>query len=275
MYLPPRFINMEEKNYYQYTDYHLEPAGTRRLDLIIENINKHFKSTDKADIKILDYGCGNGNISMPVASLGYTTIGIDIDENSIRQAQKANQFKNLRYALGDLDLFQDSEKFNAIIASEVLEHFENPEQILQRLTQNLDKNGLIIITIPNGYCIEELIRRFLVKTKAGNFIRKILKKNILKEKAVQAEKSIESHLHYFSLREIRNLIKKNNLEIINEYNSTIYFRQAFYLFFRLFMKRGSKMFKALEKADNYLSEKLPADLGSGWIFVCLNKRFNL
>lgn len=271
MYLPLHFINMENKNYYKYTDYHLEPAGIRRLDLIVENINKHFQNYNKDEVNILDYGCGNGNISMPIASLGYDVKGIDIDENSIKQAQKNNQFKNLEFILGDLEQLEATEKFNAIIASEVLEHFNNPEVVFQKLNQKLQRNGLMIITIPNGYCIEELIRRFLVKTKIGNIIRKILKKKVLKEQAVQAGKSIESHLHYFSLKEIRNLIRKSNLEIINEYNSTIFFRQAFYLCFRLFMKRGSKLFKFLEKVDNYLSQKLSIKFGSGWIFVCLNK----
>jgi len=61
-------------------------------------------------------------------------------------------------------------KFNIIVCSEVLEHLRNPSEFLNSMKKMLKPNGIIIITIPNGFGPWELflnmpldIVRYIVK----------------------------------------------------------------------------------------------------------------
>ncbi|MDL5049885.1 methyltransferase domain-containing protein [Oscillatoria amoena NRMC-F 0135] len=71
------------KDYYKYTGYtYVEEF--KRLDFIVGQVQKNV--TPPA--KILDIGCGNGNLSMVLGSLGYEVKGIDVDSTSIDTAKK-------------------------------------------------------------------------------------------------------------------------------------------------------------------------------------------
>jgi ubiquinone biosynthesis O-methyltransferase len=90
------------------------------------------KSVDAArpltGIDILDVGCGGGILSEALARLGAQVTGIDAAEESIRAAELHRSvdptvLANLTYAaLTAEDILSSGARFDAVIASEVVEH---------------------------------------------------------------------------------------------------------------------------------------------------------
>ena len=73
------------KPYYSVTTYK-DAEDLKRLDFIVDAVN----SLNNPQAKVLDIGCGNGNISMALGSLGYNVTGVDIDTVSIEKANAKN-----------------------------------------------------------------------------------------------------------------------------------------------------------------------------------------
>lgn len=258
------FPMQKSKFYHQHTDYDKEPGGLRKLDFIVCGIKKYLKKKE-SQIKILDVGCGNGNISLPLASLGFQVLGIDLDRKSIENVKRRNKFKNAQFEVKNIKDISEKEKFDCIIASEVIEHITNPLQFLNFLKKILDLKGILIISIPNGTSLEENIRKFTTHTSFGRKIKKILKKKIREEKIQTLAQS--PHLHFFSLSQFKKLLALAGFEILTLQNSAAIFKEAYYLFLRFFIKRGSKLFHFLDYIDNYLSGWIPKTIGDGWTMI--------
>ena len=109
-----------------------ESVYDRILELLPENKN----------IKILDAGCGFGNLSKRLQENGFKDIvALDI-ENKLKidiPFIKADLNKNLEF----------EETSDVIICQEVIEHLENPRHLLRELKKILKKEGIIILTTPN------------------------------------------------------------------------------------------------------------------------------
>lgn len=258
------------KSYRQHTSYHLEPAGLRKLDFIVEQIEKRTEFQDKKSIKILDIGCGRGNISMPLASLSYEVLGIDLDQESINELNNKNQFKNAQFRVQDATTLDINEKYDFIIASEVIEHIEKPEEFLKFLKNILKEKGFLIATVPNGKSLEERIRKFTTHNKQGLKIKKTIKQKLGKEDIVQTHAN-SPHLHFFSLKKFEKLITDSGYDIIACKNQASIFKEAYYLFLRFILKREFIIFKALDRIDNQLADITSQSMADGWMYVLKSK----
>ena len=127
----------------------------KRLEFIARQLDALRAAGDGTPLQVLDLGCGTGvMITRPLARLGHGVTGIDIDAVSIRQAQRLNAsptLSNLRYVVGRLESQPWEGHFDAVVASEVLEHVADPEAFLGMLGRCLKRDGLLILTVPNGY----------------------------------------------------------------------------------------------------------------------------
>ena len=261
------------KLYYQHTNYHKEPAGLRKLDFIVEQIERRAEFQDKKNIKILDIGCGRGNISLPLASLGYQVLGIDLDTNSIEEVKNRNNFNNAQFRVQDASTLDIDEKYDFIIASEVVEHIEEPTEFLKSLKNILKQKGFLIVTIPNGKSLEERIRKFTTHNKGGQKIKKTIKQKIKREETIQTQAD-SPHLHFFSLKKFEKLIIDAGYDIIACKNQASMFKETYYLFLRFILKRGSFVFKFFNKIDNFLADMTPQSMADGWMFVVKSREQN-
>ena len=108
--------------------------------------------------KVLDVGCGNGNISLYLGSKGYTVRGVDISEKAIATARAHNKLKNIEFdVISAEELVAEKSKYHAIICSEVLEHLNDPKQLLDTLYNLLLDDGVLIVTVPNGVGPREVL----------------------------------------------------------------------------------------------------------------------
>lgn len=101
---------------------------------------------NKPKLKILEIGCGNGYLTYSLNSLGHSASGIDISEEAIKSAK--TNFGNY-FAVSDLKDYRPKEKFDLIIATEVIEHLKNPSEFILQCLALLKENGEILLTTPN------------------------------------------------------------------------------------------------------------------------------
>ena len=108
--------------------------------------------------RVLDIGCGLGTyVTFPLAKAFPTIsfLGVDCDAYSIACAQRQNTLPNLAFiALQEFDV---DGQFDLIIASEVIEHVEHPDEFLLDLRGKLTDDGRVVLTLPNGYGPFELM----------------------------------------------------------------------------------------------------------------------
>jgi SAM-dependent methyltransferase len=129
---------------------------------------------------VLDLGCGTGNHSLRLASMGYQVVGVDASEAMLRVAeQKARQqravvtFRRADIRTVDLDLKFDA----ALMMFAVLGYQQENADVLNALKvarQHLDRGGLLIFDVWYGPAVlrerpGERLR--VVETDRGKILR--------------------------------------------------------------------------------------------------------
>uniref|UniRef100_I3IU63 Ubiquinone biosynthesis O-methyltransferase, mitochondrial n=1 Tax=Oreochromis niloticus TaxID=8128 RepID=I3IU63_ORENI len=112
-----------------------------------------------AGLKILDVGCGGGLLTEPLGRLGAKVLGIDPVENSIGTAQLHSSFdpdlcERVSYQVCTLEELSGGEDegaghFDAVVASEVVEHLADLETFAFCCSQVLKPGGSLFITTIN------------------------------------------------------------------------------------------------------------------------------
>jgi ubiquinone/menaquinone biosynthesis C-methylase UbiE len=153
---------------------------------------------------ILDCGCGEGFVSLKLASLGATVLGVDLSLNKIRMAkklEKCTNAQNAEFIVADAENLPFKEHaFNIVVLSEVIEHLPKPKLCLNELNLILAENGETYITVPRN-------------TEIGmSWLKKKRQKKIL---IICDPLHFDSHIQTFSRREFGELLKKCGFVIDN------------------------------------------------------------
>lgn len=117
-----------------------------RIWLDIENIFQPNFNPRKA----LDFGCGVGRITLPLAKHCEMVVGVDISENMLKEArQNAEKFSlsNIEFLKGDNDLTKVSGKFDFVHSFIVFQHIkpEIGEKIFKKLVEMLSDDGIGVL----------------------------------------------------------------------------------------------------------------------------------
>ncbi|PWY88433.1 putative SAM-dependent methyltransferase [Aspergillus heteromorphus CBS 117.55] len=117
------------------------------------------------EIKVLDYACGTGVVSLTLAPFVSKIVGMDVADNMINQfnqnAHDAGFGDKMSAIKGDLlsETLSDElsgpeySDFDIVVVSAALHHFEKPELAMSRFCQRLKKGGvcLIIDIVPDHH----------------------------------------------------------------------------------------------------------------------------
>jgi len=107
--------------------------------------------------KILDIGCSQGIISILCAQQGSKVTGVEIQKENCDFAKhlldtEYDMFNDsVRFINQDFMEYEENEKYDAVILTEVLEHLPNAEEFLTYAAQFLNEDGIVIITVPFSY----------------------------------------------------------------------------------------------------------------------------
>jgi 2-polyprenyl-3-methyl-5-hydroxy-6-metoxy-1,4-benzoquinol methylase len=141
------------------------PLCGNHSDYISTWILPHLKSSGKTFHRILDAGCGTGNISIELAKTfpDAEVIGIDITDRSIKIAKKRAQKDTPNLSIQKSNLMQYDPSlgvFDYIHCQGVIHHLSSPEKGLKNLNSYIDDRGLLFI-----WLYMALGRQFILETR--------------------------------------------------------------------------------------------------------------
>ena len=122
--------------------------------------------------KILDLGCGNGNILKLLAQkIDASLYGLDISENMISEAKK-RLGNNAELTVGEAEnLPYSDDQFDAIICNASFHHYPNPVKALKEIKRILKKGGILILgdpTAPFNWYLK-ILNYFLKYSNSGDY----------------------------------------------------------------------------------------------------------
>jgi SAM-dependent methyltransferase len=109
--------------------------------------------------RMLDVGCGTGNVIAYAERKGWEGWGIDFDEESIKTARQ--HFHLGRVYRADLQTFakeQQDTPFSLVTFFDVIEHLDDHEAFFTALKKILAPGGIIVFTMPYRKCLRLLIQ---------------------------------------------------------------------------------------------------------------------
>ena len=146
-----------------------------RTKFIKIELMEHFNIKDKnklfTGLNVLDLGCGGGIASEPLCRLGANLTGVDESEKLIEVAKlhAKNMKLKINYQCTSIqNLVKIKNKYDVVIALELLEHVNNLKEFCKLITNLLTEDGIIILSTIN--------KTFLSKLFVIDMAEKVLKK---------------------------------------------------------------------------------------------------
>ena len=143
-YLGQRLSDKNRKEFFQ--------SGVELTEAVFTIIEKHFRKNWIPEVGV-DFGCGVGRLTIPLASRCQRVIGIDVSEAMLRES-RANAEKtgkaNIEFIKGDDGLTLLSKPFDYLQSFHVLQHIPvtRSMRILQQLVARLQTEGVGIVHVP-------------------------------------------------------------------------------------------------------------------------------
>ena len=128
-----------------------------RLDYIVDQIAAEFGRDPKsprpfAGLRLLDIGCGGGLLAEPMARLGADVVGVDAAPRNIPvaalHAAQSELVIDYRHGAAE-DLAAAGERFDVVLAMEIIEHVSDPPAFLAACRDLLKPGGLLICSTIN------------------------------------------------------------------------------------------------------------------------------
>jgi SAM-dependent methyltransferase len=131
-------------------------AGDERAGWFRARIEELSQKLGKGQLDILDIGCRDGTLTSLYAK-GHRVKGLDVDPDAVA---RANQLGSLEAKKHDLNLepvpFPDA-SFDAVVAGEVLEHLQFPDNVVAEIRRVLRPGGVFIGSVPNAFRLRNRI----------------------------------------------------------------------------------------------------------------------
>ncbi len=121
----------------------LDPADfTARLRFLLAHVSQ--------GERVLDVGCGEGRFAGELTRAGAKVVGIDIAEEALRRARKAEPELDLRLIEEAAPWPMEDASFDVVWAGEVLEHVADTAAWLSEVRRVLPPGGRLLLSTPDN-----------------------------------------------------------------------------------------------------------------------------
>lgn len=121
-------------------------AGRQKIKLALRLHHLARQRFPDAKLRLLDFGCGNGEHLLAARLIGFDPVGVDLSDSRAAAAR-----------IGGMPVYPGLDAFDAagetplhaVILSQVLEHLTDPLGLLKAITARLVRGGVIYIGVPD------------------------------------------------------------------------------------------------------------------------------
>jgi SAM-dependent methyltransferase len=213
-----------------------EKESKGEANYIAKTIRKFLK---KRSISIIEVACGNGRLHPFLRKAGFDVYGIDNSKELIEEAkQKYKKFAD-KYFVADMRNFELGKKFDVALSWFTSFGYFNDKGnfiVLKNINKHLKNNGILLLDMPNRIVKFNEIQRFKSYTltekkffeivfnkleKRGREIFWILDQNfyLKRRKNLYFIKRVKTKVRLYSLKEIKNLLRKSEFKILEVFAS--------------------------------------------------------
>ena len=180
-----------------------------RTKFIKTELKEHFNLKENyklfKGLNILDLGCGGGIASEPLSRLGANLTGADESEELIEVAKlhaKNMQLKINYQCTSIQNLVKLKNKYDVVVALELLEHVNNLKEFCKLITNLLTEDGIIILSTIN----KTFLSKLFVIDMAEKVLRKIPMGTHNYEKFIKPSEIKDIFQNYnFDIRSIKGI----------------------------------------------------------------------
>jgi 2-polyprenyl-6-hydroxyphenyl methylase / 3-demethylubiquinone-9 3-methyltransferase len=132
----------------------LRAENRLRAPWVLAEIEKRFSHP----VSVLDVGCGAGFLTHQLAASGHRVFGIDLSESSLKIAKENDPTGTVNYRKASAySLPFPDRSFETVCAMDVLEHVENPRQLIAEAARVLKPEGLFFFHTFNRNILSYLV----------------------------------------------------------------------------------------------------------------------
>jgi 2-polyprenyl-6-hydroxyphenyl methylase/3-demethylubiquinone-9 3-methyltransferase len=151
----------------------LHQINPARIDFIRGELLAHFRRDARslspfAGLRLADIGCGGGLIAEPMARLGFAVTGIDAAAEAVAVAREHARAGGLAidYRAAEVEsLAASGERFDAVLALEIVEHVADRDRFLAALGRLARPGGMVI-----GATLNRTARSFALAVVGAEYV---------------------------------------------------------------------------------------------------------
>ena len=205
----------------------LHKMSNARIEFIKQNATRildkdKIKVNLLKDLNCLDVGCGGGILSEKLTRLGANVTGIDASKNSIEIAKKHAKKSRLEInykcittsELLEIKKEKVLNKFDLVVASEVIEHVNNRKIFLSNISDLCRPGGIVVFTTINKSLLGIFFGKYLAEDvlkilPAGTHeVEKLISPENLAKEAEEHGIILDSFTGFIPTFRLKNIMKK-------------------------------------------------------------------
>lgn len=194
--------------------------------LFIQELTKRLPL--KSNAHVLDLACGKGRHAVTLSECGFDVLGVDLSENSIREAKKWES-DTLKFAVHDMrEVIQGAQFdgiFNLFTSFGYFDSIEDNQQVIHSISKMLKKGGLLIIDFMNVHKVLDNLVTSETKVVDGitfQIQRHFDGKHIFKSIEFDADGKTHAYterVQALEMNDFQSLLQSANFHVLETYGS--------------------------------------------------------